>query len=84
MYYCPFHFILLDLITRIIFVEEYKPFSSSVCSLLRFPVTPSLLGPNIFLSTLTVTLSAYVPTSTSLAKQGRNPVFHLEIPKWVF
>jgi hypothetical protein len=40
------------LITRIIFGDEYRSLSSSLCSLLHSPVTPSLLGPNIPLSTL--------------------------------
>ena len=43
---------LFDLITRIKFGEEYRSLSSSLCSLLHSPVTSSLLGPNIFLSTL--------------------------------
>jgi hypothetical protein len=49
---CPAHIILLDLITRIIFSEEYRSLSSSLCILLYSPVTSSLLGPNIVLSTL--------------------------------
>jgi hypothetical protein len=32
--------------------EEYKPCSSSLCSFLQPPVTSSLSGPNILLSTL--------------------------------
>ena len=48
----PVHLILLDLITRIIFGEEYRSLSPSFCCLLQFPITSSLLGPNIFLSTL--------------------------------
>ena len=43
---------LLDLITRTIFGEVYRSLSSSLCSLPHSPVTLSLLGPNIFLSTL--------------------------------
>ena len=32
---CPVHLILLDFITRTILGEQYKSFSSSLCSLLR-------------------------------------------------
>jgi hypothetical protein len=39
------------LITRIIFGDEYRSSSSSLCSL-HSPVASSLLGPNILLSTL--------------------------------
>ena len=49
---CPAHPILLDFITRTILGEEYRSLSSSLCNLLHSPVTSSLLGPNIFLSTL--------------------------------
>jgi hypothetical protein len=47
---CPSH--SSHLITRIIFGEENRTCSSSLCSLLYSPATPSLLGPNIFISTL--------------------------------
>ena len=49
---CPSYPILLDLITRITFGEEYSSVCSSLCSFLYSPVTSSLLGPNILLSTL--------------------------------
>ena len=44
--------IVFDLITRITYGEEYTSLSSSLCSFLHSPVTSSLLGPNILLSTL--------------------------------
>jgi hypothetical protein len=49
---CTAHPILLDLITRKILGEEYRSLNCSTCSFLHSPVTTSLLGPNIFLSTL--------------------------------
>ena len=49
---CPVHISLLDFITRIIFGQEYRSLSFSLCSFLHFPVISSLLGPNILLSYL--------------------------------
>ena len=49
---CLAHPILLDFITRRILGEEFRSLSSSLCSFLYFPVTSSLLGPNILLNTL--------------------------------
>jgi hypothetical protein len=42
----------LDLITRIIFGEQYRSLSSSLCSFIHSPVTSTLVGPNILLSIL--------------------------------
>jgi len=53
---CPAHPILLNLITRLIFGEEYRSFSFSSCCLLHSPVTSSLSGPNI----LKIKLLCYV------------------------
>jgi len=49
---CPAHIINLDFNTRTILDEEYRSLSSSLCSFLHSPITPSFLGPNIFLSNL--------------------------------
>jgi hypothetical protein len=46
------HLILLDLIILIILGVVYKLWSSLLCSCLQPPITSSLYGPNILLSTL--------------------------------
>ena len=48
---CPTQLISLNLITRTILGENYKAFSSTLCSFLHSPVTSSLLGPNNLLNT---------------------------------
>ena len=47
--------ILLDFITLIISGEEYKSLRYSLCSLLQYPHTASLLGPNTFLGNISLT-----------------------------
>ena len=49
---CPARFILLYLVTRTKFGEQYRSLIFPLSSFLHSPVTLSLLGPNIFLSTL--------------------------------
>jgi hypothetical protein len=48
---CPVHLIIFYFIIRIIFGEQSRSLSSSLCNFLHSPPTWSFLGPNIFLST---------------------------------
>jgi hypothetical protein len=47
----PAHLIIRD-VTSLMSIEDYKLFSSLLCNFLQLPVTSSLLGPNILLSTV--------------------------------
>jgi len=48
---CPVHLMIIDFIIRIIFGEQSRSLSSSLCSFLHTPLTCYHLGPNIVLST---------------------------------
>ena len=64
--------LILDLITQIIFAEEYRVLISSLCSFLSSPVTSSLLGPNIL---LTIIFSNNLSLRSSL--DVRDQVLHI-------
>ena len=69
---CLAHHIFLDFITRTILGEEYKSFSSSLCSLPHSPVTSSLLGPNILLNTMFSNTFSYL-SSLNVSDQVSHP-----------
>jgi len=69
---CHANLIVLDLITWTILCEEYISLCSSLCNFLHYPVTSSLLGPNILLSTLfSDTLSLH--SSINVSDQVSHP-----------
>ena len=61
---CPAHFILV-FITRITFCEQYRSLSFSLWSFLHSPVTSSLLGTKIPLSTVRLSSSLSVADQVS-------------------
>ena len=72
---CHAHLIHLDLITRIIFGEQHRSLSSSLCSFLHSHVTSSLLDPSIPLSTLfsdTLSLRSSLTVSDQVAHPKKN------------
>jgi len=68
----PVHHILLDLITRIIFGEEYRSLSSSYVVFSIPLVTSSILGLNIPQSTL-FSNALHLRTSLNVSDQVSNP-----------
>jgi len=68
---CPAHLILFYFIAQIIFDEQYRSLSSSLCSFLHSPLTSSVLDPNILLSTFSDTLS--LRSSVSVSDQVSHP-----------
>jgi hypothetical protein len=73
----PTYLLMLDLITRIIFDEEHRPQSSSLCSLLHYSVPSSLIGPNIFLSTLLSNTLIVTDQVSHPQKKGRIIVLYV-------
>ena len=68
---CPTH-LIIGFIARVIFGEECRSWSSSLCSFFHSPVSSSLLGPNILLSSLcsnTLSLHSSLNVSDQISHQ---------------
>ena len=68
---CPAYLILLHMITRTIFGEQYRSLSSLLYSFLHSLVISSLLGPNILLNTLfsnTLSLRSFFNVSHQISQ----------------
>jgi uncharacterized membrane protein len=86
---CPTHFFCLDTICFMILGDEYKLWSSSLCNFLHYPVTSSLLGPNIFLitlfsNTLTICYSLSVRDQASHSYKTNDKILVLYILAFTF
>jgi hypothetical protein len=68
---CHAYLILLDFMTWKILGEDYRSFSSSLCSFLHYLVISSLLGPNILINLFTNTLS--LRSSLNVSDQVSHP-----------
>ena len=68
---CPVNLILLDTISRTIFVAQCRSLSASLCSFLHSPVTSSLLGTNISQHLFSDTLS--LRSSINMSDQVSHP-----------